>query len=91
MLNEKDTKKSWSYNDYTKIKSLLNEKFGAVKSEKSLRFWLFTTLVYFNILNFQIFFYIYNMYFIIITLKDIKLENGIHNHNYNQIITTKYN
>ncbi|CAD8110852.1 unnamed protein product [Paramecium primaurelia] len=38
MLNEKDTKKSWSYNDYTKIKSLLNEKFGAVKSEKSLRF-----------------------------------------------------
>ncbi|CAD8122458.1 unnamed protein product [Paramecium sonneborni] len=38
MLNEKDTKKSWSYNDYTKIKSLLNEKFGAVKSEKSFRF-----------------------------------------------------
>ncbi|CAK57247.1 unnamed protein product (macronuclear) [Paramecium tetraurelia] len=38
MLDEKDTKKSWSYNDYTKIKGLLNEKFGAVKSEKSLRF-----------------------------------------------------
>lgn len=41
MLDEKDIKKSWSYNDYTKIKSLLNEKYGAVKSEKSLRFWLF--------------------------------------------------
>ncbi|CAD8195587.1 unnamed protein product [Paramecium pentaurelia] len=38
MLDEKDIKKSWSYNDYTKIKSLLNEKYGAIKSEKSLRF-----------------------------------------------------
>ncbi|CAD8121563.1 unnamed protein product [Paramecium sonneborni] len=38
MLNEQDQKKSWSYNDYIKIKGLLNEKFGAIKSEKSLKF-----------------------------------------------------
>lgn len=37
MLNEsQESKKSWSYNDYFKIKSLLNEKFGAIKSEKSV-------------------------------------------------------
>lgn len=38
MLNEtQECKKSWNYNDYFKIKSLLNEKFGAIKSEKSIR------------------------------------------------------
>ncbi|CAD8066595.1 unnamed protein product [Paramecium primaurelia] len=38
MLNEQqDSKKSWTYNDYFKIKNLLNEKFGAIKSERSLK------------------------------------------------------
>ncbi|CAD8202016.1 unnamed protein product [Paramecium octaurelia] len=38
MLNEQDQRKSWSYNDYVKIKGLLSERFGGIKSEKSLRF-----------------------------------------------------
>ncbi|CAK70668.1 unnamed protein product (macronuclear) [Paramecium tetraurelia] len=39
MLNQQqDTIKSWTYNDYFKIKNLLNEKFGAIRSEKSLKF-----------------------------------------------------
>ncbi|CAK70390.1 unnamed protein product (macronuclear) [Paramecium tetraurelia] len=39
MLNEQqDSNKSWTYNDYFKIKNLLNEKFGAIKSERSLQF-----------------------------------------------------
>ncbi|CAD8128323.1 unnamed protein product [Paramecium sonneborni] len=38
MLNQQqDTIKSWTYNDYFKIKNLLNEKFGAIRSERSLK------------------------------------------------------
>ncbi|CAD8096722.1 unnamed protein product [Paramecium sonneborni] len=38
MLNQQqDTIKSWTHNDYFRIKNLLNEKFGAVRSERSLK------------------------------------------------------
>ncbi|CAD8147898.1 unnamed protein product [Paramecium pentaurelia] len=38
MLNQQqDSIKSWTYNDYFKIKNLLNEKFGAIRSERSLK------------------------------------------------------
>ncbi|CAD8171870.1 unnamed protein product [Paramecium octaurelia] len=36
MLNQQDTIKSWTHNDYIKIKNLLTEKFGAIRSERSL-------------------------------------------------------
>ncbi|CAD8091633.1 unnamed protein product [Paramecium primaurelia] len=38
MLNQQqDTIKSWTNNDYCKIKNLLNEKFGAIRTERSLK------------------------------------------------------